>query len=123
MIRRPPRSTLFPYTTLFRSPCPGVHGRCGERISWGVLRDASRGGAFNNIGSLPGACASLFQFHSGYHGDSLQKDLGGGKMVHGAQEPFLSEDDEPGDVSSKGNDPGIAHCGCLLCGCDWLSWI
>src|SRR3712207_6905806 len=28
MIRRPPRSTLFPYTTLFRSPCipvqPGI---------------------------------------------------------------------------------------------------
>src|SRR2546430_11876332 len=23
MIRRPPRSTLFPYTTLFRSPAPG----------------------------------------------------------------------------------------------------
>src|SRR3990167_2063239 len=22
MLRRPPRSTLFPYTTLFRSPCP-----------------------------------------------------------------------------------------------------
>src|SRR2546422_4834180 len=26
MIRRPPRSTLFPYTTLFRSPC-GQHAR------------------------------------------------------------------------------------------------
>src|SRR2546426_1296869 len=26
MIRRPPRSTLFPYTTLFRSPCLS---RCG----------------------------------------------------------------------------------------------
>src|SRR2546427_8550026 len=26
MIRRPPRSTLFPYTTLFRSPCPGSTG-------------------------------------------------------------------------------------------------
>src|SRR5205807_6989101 len=32
MIRRPPRSTLFPYTTLFRSfrgiprPCPRCHG-------------------------------------------------------------------------------------------------
>src|SRR2546430_13654023 len=25
MIRRPPRSTLFPYTTLFRSPAPEVH--------------------------------------------------------------------------------------------------
>src|SRR5258705_6433562 len=24
MIRRPPRSTLFPYTTLFRSPEPGL---------------------------------------------------------------------------------------------------
>src|SRR5688572_31101049 len=23
MLRRPPRSTLFPYTTLFRSPIPG----------------------------------------------------------------------------------------------------
>src|SRR5436309_4887695 len=27
MIRRPPRSTLFPYTTLFRSP--GYHRRAG----------------------------------------------------------------------------------------------
>src|SRR6266487_6582718 len=26
MIRRPPRSTLFPYTTLFRSPCSGWRG-------------------------------------------------------------------------------------------------
>src|SRR2546429_6376058 len=33
MIRRPPRSTLFPYTTLFRSdvlPRP-VYARCGRR--------------------------------------------------------------------------------------------
>src|SRR2546422_2016254 len=26
MIRRPPRSTLFPYTTLFRSPAPQLPG-------------------------------------------------------------------------------------------------
>src|SRR6266540_6720233 len=35
MIRRPPRSTLFPYTTLFRSPRPGILGLdqrpCGEQ--------------------------------------------------------------------------------------------
>src|SRR2546430_13163858 len=39
MIRRPPRSTLFPYTTLFRSPgeprlrpCPRLHpGHIGSR--------------------------------------------------------------------------------------------
>src|SRR3989442_9383790 len=40
MIRRPPRSTLFPYTTLFRSPCehaereprhlPGIHPRASR---------------------------------------------------------------------------------------------
>src|SRR5258705_9391967 len=30
MIRRPPRSTLFPYTTLFRSPC-WPRGPCSPR--------------------------------------------------------------------------------------------
>src|SRR2546425_8161709 len=33
MIRRPPRSTLFPYTTLFRSPSAGVSIRYFERFS------------------------------------------------------------------------------------------
>src|SRR5215203_2817943 len=37
MIRRPPRSTLFPYTTLFRSPAPrrappGPHHRAGPQL-------------------------------------------------------------------------------------------
>src|SRR3712207_8051994 len=32
MIRRPPRSTLFPYTTLFRSP--GVHVRTTGQEIW-----------------------------------------------------------------------------------------
>src|SRR5256885_15429250 len=31
MIRRPPRSTLFPYTTLFRSACPAVRRSRGMR--------------------------------------------------------------------------------------------
>src|SRR5256885_10864827 len=30
MIRRPPRSTLFPYPTLFRSGCPFPPGRKGS---------------------------------------------------------------------------------------------
>src|SRR5260221_4225240 len=46
MIRRPPRSTLFPYTTLFRSPvghlapCRAVHGgrRAGRRVQRGDRR-------------------------------------------------------------------------------------
>src|SRR2546430_7871083 len=32
MIRRPPRSTLFPYTTLFRSPYGGAAARRGGRV-------------------------------------------------------------------------------------------
>src|SRR3712207_7042193 len=33
MIRRPPRSTLFPYTTLFRSPGTGQPPRLADRRS------------------------------------------------------------------------------------------
>src|SRR3712207_6952823 len=36
MIRRPPRSTLFPYTTLFRSPMP-VHARLSAATRESVM--------------------------------------------------------------------------------------
>src|SRR5258708_2563667 len=66
MIRRPPRSTLFPYTTLFRSACDGrslrdaVEGRTGRyrrcrRIgrAGGGLRVARCGGSgLGNASSL-----------------------------------------------------------------------
>src|SRR3712207_7865469 len=39
MIRRPPRSTLFPYTTLFRSPCSAFRAPRSALVSalrrWG----------------------------------------------------------------------------------------
>src|SRR3712207_6957934 len=58
MIRRPPRSTLFPYTTLFRSavvvqqPRGAPHAHAGELVAKGGLADlgvdalqlAARGG-------------------------------------------------------------------------------
>src|SRR5256885_12225164 len=47
MIRRPPRSTLFPYTTLFRSVAgdrlqrpqgrPAVNDRLGQRLDVGIV--------------------------------------------------------------------------------------
>src|SRR5256885_6801769 len=37
MIRRPPRSTLFPYTTLFRSPRPAAGPAAWARC-WGHAR-------------------------------------------------------------------------------------
>src|SRR3712207_7550652 len=33
MIRRPPRSTLFPYTTLFRSPDPDAGQKTGAKMA------------------------------------------------------------------------------------------
>src|SRR2546430_7990499 len=52
MIRRPPRSTLFPYTTLFRSRTDAgsgferLHGLVewsdGERFGWGRDRKSTR---------------------------------------------------------------------------------
>src|SRR2546426_5854550 len=46
MIRRPPRSTLFPYTTLFRSAwCPWrrrAHGRARRRAAFATDRKSTR---------------------------------------------------------------------------------
>src|SRR3712207_9003941 len=52
MIRRPPRSTLFPYTTLFRS-APAAAGRrrtasgapsCALPLAQGIIAPGARGG-------------------------------------------------------------------------------
>src|SRR3954452_25636914 len=45
MIRRPPRSTLFPYTTLFRSASTvgrprSIHRTCCFRISFSIRRNS-----------------------------------------------------------------------------------
>src|SRR6267143_5985109 len=66
MIRRPPRSTLFPYTTLFRSragrrgadhPCLGVRtdpaAALGRRVRHAVLRPG-------RVGRDPGALERAF---------------------------------------------------------------
>src|SRR5256885_9191477 len=46
MIRRPPRSTLFPYTTLFRSRAPRVRvGRPRAALDGGIRGHAGGGGA------------------------------------------------------------------------------
>src|ERR1043165_10206684 len=42
MIRRPPRSTLFPYTTLFRSGCWEVSREIGSQIQVGQLGQKRR---------------------------------------------------------------------------------
>src|SRR2546430_6186704 len=45
MIRRPPRSTLFPYTTLFRSHCTGIEATYRLREIIGLTRKTAVVGA------------------------------------------------------------------------------
>src|SRR3712207_8338737 len=56
MIRRPPRSTLFPYTTLFRSPSPATRTswvaplvRARGMDKWEWVRAALRGSRFHSL--------------------------------------------------------------------------
>src|SRR2546430_11213933 len=58
MIRRPPRSTLFPYTTLFRSPS-GRGGRARGRLA----EAAGRGG-----GRMTGTVATVGTFDGVHRG-------------------------------------------------------
>src|SRR3989441_6427019 len=61
MIRRPPRSTLFPYTTLFRSPHPEPQAR-RQGVDPGVSRQAgdeeARGDADGQGQGQPGGMRS-----------------------------------------------------------------
>src|SRR2546427_12670173 len=55
MIRRPPRSTLFPYTTLFRSPRGGVGVRgAGEKAAPG-----NAAGRWSGARAVGGSAARL----------------------------------------------------------------
>src|SRR3712207_7032673 len=54
MIRRPPRSTLFPYTTLFRSPSAGVF-TIRSRSTTGL---ASSSAAPDSAPATPSACSA-----------------------------------------------------------------
>src|SRR3712207_8264172 len=52
MIRRPPRSTLFPYTTLFRSPPPDLLGSL-RRCSASVVRPLRLRGSLGEDHPVP----------------------------------------------------------------------
>src|SRR3712207_7687974 len=84
MIRRPPRSTLFPYTTLFRSrrqrqpdhasPRPAQHRCTADRPDLAVagVRDPLRGGALVPRPGHPAAAALVGADRSEEHTSELQ---------------------------------------------------
>src|SRR3712207_8799706 len=82
MIRRPPRSTLFPYTTLFRSEGAGAaadveqrHARleAGQQVGGGVLGRAPAVGAEDRVVVAVGvAVAHYLVVRSEEHTSELQ---------------------------------------------------
>src|SRR3712207_7905208 len=72
MIRRPPRSTLFPYTTLFRSDCVFVIGQnpgTNHPRMLSTLRAAKRRGCkIVHVNPLPEAGLARFK-HPQHPGD------------------------------------------------------
>src|SRR5260370_9577333 len=77
MIRRPPRSTLFPYTTLFRSR------RAEEK---GPRRDS--GAARDVTGGLPWHCRRACRAHGAWRDDEPR---GGRRAGDGRSEEHTSE--------------------------------
>src|SRR5258706_7368257 len=71
MIRRPPRSTLFPYTTLFRSPCCKESIHVVERHHHHQQRPGLRGRAVGQP-QLRGAHPPQHQGRSEEHTSELQ---------------------------------------------------
>src|SRR3712207_9027284 len=57
MIRRPPRSTLFPYTTLFRSRIPNLLVNGSSGIAVGMATNIPP----HNLGEVIDACQALLK--------------------------------------------------------------
>src|SRR5260370_27455927 len=76
MIRRPPRSTLFPYTTLFRSVLAVLWGSIVSAIFYGILQTkifASDVSQYFHVGRR--GSATGFDFRSEEHTSELQSHL------------------------------------------------
>src|SRR2546427_7828149 len=75
MIRRPPRSTLFPYTTLFRSNSSSAHApkemgdhdlnmRCGRFADWNNMCQKRSGRPRSRVSSRPLTTAPRSEEHT-----------------------------------------------------------
>src|SRR2546422_10910990 len=109
MIRRPPRSTLFPYTTLFRSPgaCRSGRQRCGAGRTDGRGVHAARGVRGGGSGSAGLERGVLGARTAQQGGGSSRAGVGrrwvgavgrGGRGGRGGREPAASAAPAHGDV-------------------------
>src|SRR5687767_15549717 len=83
MVRRPPRSTLFPYTTLFRSPAPAGQrggGRGGCQTGYTFKPEHAKFSGYFNIDNGTGAIRGIY----------LQQNDAVGPIFREWIEPFRS---------------------------------
>src|SRR6201989_1392410 len=85
MIRRPPRSTLFPYTTLFRSCSPISTGCCAHERGSGAVHDAGEDRKSTRLNSSH-RCISYAVFclkKNKLHGRRARQNL---CLIHGSSQ-------------------------------------
>src|SRR2546422_10207457 len=90
MIRRPPRSTLFPYTTLFRSRQLSRHVRrlpLGREQRADDFRELAGGGQGGPFPLPPSAFPPDLQPHPVHPGDRLEPRLPLGRLDAPARAP------------------------------------
>src|SRR2546422_5594257 len=75
MIRRPPRSTLFPYTTLFRSRASRTAARTASRSAGGRLGPQGSSHASSGITPSAASAQSIRRTRSEEHTSELQSRL------------------------------------------------
>src|SRR5260370_31134218 len=103
MIRRPPRSTLFPYTTLFRSgigrACALELARAGATVALAARNEAKLAEAAAEI-EAAGGKAAVFSL-----------DVANGDSISAGAKAIL---EKLGKVAILVNNPGIIRDGLLL---------
>src|SRR5690242_21279914 len=75
MIRRPPRSTLFPYTTLFRSAAISSPAGASSRMRRRPSRSSEETGSSNHFTSQESAYRSAQASRSEEHTSELQSHV------------------------------------------------
>src|SRR5215471_10063972 len=105
MIRRPPRSTLFPYTTLFRSARRAVFLNFRDTAAgWLAWRSGRDGGPVGETGRVVAAQARVLEQPPAL----LAVEPGPGQVVgHAPRDP--ARDGRVGQVVDGGRAPASAH--------------